>query len=328
MCIIIQREPGFVIPREKFDNCVINNPDGWGLSASDGKGSLVTVREVAEGGTDANKLYEMLNDEFKDDRVLLHLRYNTAGKTILRNAHPFPILEYNTDGLDLRMAHNGTIHKYKDAGSDLSDTRNFVLRFVRPLFKRMAEGVGLENLLSDPFIKELLEDKIPTASVLSFLDGLGNTLNINALGNGGGEEEGWYFSNKYSFDPKHRVPAVSNIVGYQGNNARSYAVNGRSYEYPSYSGCNSWMDDFDTTMEDTDVPKFTTKYSMVNPEDWDDLSDETIEMIVEEEQGDAVLLIKELLGLRLALSKKVDHLEKANAAMALKLKEVPTNVAA
>ena len=192
MCIIIQRDPGFVIPRDKFDNCVINNPDGWGLSVPDGKGMLSTIRSV-DGETNGDEVYSLLHDEFKDDKVLLHLRYTTAGETNLRNAHPFPILEEEVDGVDLRMAHNGTIHKYKHAmTSDLSwesDTRNFVRTFVRPLFKRMVAGVGPNELLKDEFITKLLNDQLTAASVLSFIDGFGNTLNVNGEGNGGKQEE-------------------------------------------------------------------------------------------------------------------------------------------
>ena len=240
MCIIIQRDPGVEIDFEsRFKPAVINNPDGWGVSIPDGNGRLQTIKELVDK-PDPEDLYRFVQEELIEDKVMLHLRYTTAGDTSMRNLHPFPVLEYSKDGVDLRMAHNGTIHKYKHAiNSEMkweSDTRNFVRTFVRPLFKRLIRGWDTEEILSDPFVYNLLDEILPAMSVLSFIDGYGNTLQVNPKGNGGDyEEEGklWY-SNKYSFNPKHRVPATSN---YNNGSVYRNGSNGWDWYEEQY---NNW----------------------------------------------------------------------------------------
>lgn len=207
MCLIIKRDPGFEIPFDKFKSAIHVNPDGYGLSFPDENGKLVTIRNPER--PDAEALYRTINEDLIDRDLLIHLRYTTVGKTNLRNAHPFPILEKATDGIDIRMAHNGTLYDYKKlAGEDESDTRAFVKHYVRPLFKRMAKAMPPEQLLSDPFLKQLLEGQLTSSSVLTLIDGNGQSLVCNAEGNGGKQEDGWYYSNSYSFDRTHREPVV------------------------------------------------------------------------------------------------------------------------
>lgn len=276
MCLIIQREPNFEIPYDKFESAIHTNPDGYGLSFPD-EGKLRTLKSHHKA--DPENLYRVVNEELIELPLLIHFRFNTAGKTNLRNAHPFPILEHGTDGIDLRMAHNGTIGKYKTiAQTDESDTRAFVREFVRPLFKRMIKAVGPEELLKDEFTKKLLEDQIPKGSVLSFLDSQGNTLNVNETGNGGKKEDGWYYSNSYSFNRSHRETETL------------------PYGQTSYYNMGDWKypDTKSNKMGDTNVTKFTKKYE-VSLEDLALFTDDTIDMIVKEAPDDAILLVKEVL---------------------------------
>lgn len=271
MCLIIQREPNFEIPYDKFRNAIITNPDGYGLSYPCG-GMLYTLKSPST--PDPEKLYRMINEELRDVPLLIHLRFTTAGKTNMRNAHPFPVLEYKSDGIDLRMAHNGTIGKYKaKADEGESDTRSFIRRFVRPLMKRMVKAVGPEEILKDEFTQMLLTNEIPGGSVLSFIDGYGNFMNINEMNNGGGREDGWYFSNSYSFNAKHREPSFPLDVS-------------EKKVYPS-AVVNRYK-------EATNVQKFTDKYN-VKLFDLTLLTDDTIDELVKSAPSDAALLIKEVL---------------------------------
>lgn len=280
MCLIIEREPHFEIPYEKFESAVINNPDGYGLSFPDDKG-LSVFRTHKE--PDPEKLYRVINEELIDKKLMLHLRYTTVGKTVLRNAHPFPVLERKTDGIDLRMAHNGTLGKYRPkTGSVESDTRVFVKEFVRPLFKRMSRAMEPEELLTDPFLKRLLEDQLTSASVLTFLDGQGNSLICNETGNGGKKEDKWYYSNTYSFNPKYRTPTKSNTT----------------YLPPVQSN---------KKFADCKTQRFTQRYDMKSIHEVFHFSDALIESIAKEPQ-EAELLIKELiLELQIKTEKKNVH---------------------
>lgn len=216
MCIIINKPPLAKMTEEEFALAVTNNPHGYGLTVADEyDGQLITVRSAEE--PDPEKLYRVMFEEFDNMTAMLHLRWNTAGETIMRNAHPFPVLEYETDGVDLRMAHNGTIHKYKPGYSATnkweSDTRVFVREFVRPLFKRLIRGMESIEILTDPFISKMLEDILPNSSVLSFLDGFGNDIQFNALGNGGEyRDDGLYLSNTYSLKKGHRTSKHSTVT--------------------------------------------------------------------------------------------------------------------
>lgn len=290
MCLIMMKQPGVIIPEEKFMTAFENNPHGWGYSTPGENGYLLTQKSLDIG---AEELYTYLHDELKDDKVMVHLRYNTAGETSIRNAHPFPILEKQTDGMDVRMCHNGTIFKYKTKSSWESDTRNFVRKYVRPLFKRLAKGYTPAEMFSDPFVEQLLKEPLPTSSVLTFLAGDGSELIIHPTGNGGKEEDGVYYSNMYSFNANYRSSSKStNKTKQQG-----------AVIYPEQS---EWFFNQTNTPtnQSTTKPKpkkpvskplrFSETWGLT-PEELYTMDDELIAWIVEEDPESAVFLINELL---------------------------------
>jgi predicted glutamine amidotransferase len=288
VCLIIQRPAHAKLDFEKFKTAVENNPDGFGISAAEGFGGLITIRDVSKWKTD--ELFKLVDEEFIDVPLLVHLRYTTAGATNLRNAHPFPVLEYEADGVDLRMAHNGTLAAYK-SNTDESDTRRFVRTFVRPLFKRLIKGMDIEQILKDDFTKQLLETQLTGSSVLSFIDGFGNMLNVNDLKNGGFyDEQGVYFSNKYSFDDWHRKPSWPT---YQYKNPAPVTVFTPSTNYTQTKHA-----------EDTRVQRFSDKYDLDGLHECLSLDKESIDTIVKDHPGDATLLIMELLEQYETLSRK------------------------
>lgn len=294
MCLIIHRPAGKVLDKEKFITAVDNNPDGYGLCVPDQEGLLFVQKSDPSEDTDAEQLYELVHKEFGKEDLLLHLRYTTAGNTSLRNAHPFPVCEMEPHGVDIRMAHNGTISKYRPSINDSnkweSDTRAFVRSYARPLFTRAIKGV--DNILEDEFIEKLLEDQIPSASVLVFMDGYGNTLKVNETGNGGfTNTDGVYFSNSYSFNPDHRKPS-SNTTMYGTN----YGSNRKEVD-----------------MSDTEQKKFSgafgKEYDVASLTELFNLTDETIEEIADNQEA-AGLLIKELLAHSYELKQANDKLKK------------------
>lgn len=338
MCLIITRDAGVTFPLDKFIEAYKNNPHGWGYAVPD-KGRLLVQKHIPSDGEDveeqARTLHDVLHTEFKNDQVMLHMRWTTAGETILRNAHPFPVLEFEEDGVDLRMAHNGTIHKYKPGYNAKnkweSDSRVFVREFVRPLFKRMVDYYDgfYDEMLDDKFIYNILSDQIPNSSVLSFIDGYGNTLEVNALGNTGEyDSDGWWVSNTYSFKEDYRKPknnTATNTANRNGYRTGRVFKNGRwvdpddEYDYEAW-----WMDRFagaDTYEKgktyqvgyttppkddnivpmddknhatDTKTERFSEKYDCT-PEELYALTDDWIDLIAAEAPEDLILLIKELL---------------------------------
>ena len=288
MCLIIQRQPNFEIPFEKFKSAITVNPNGYGLSYPDVDGKLITLRDPDK--PDPEKLYRLINEELIDKDLLIHLRYTTVGETNMRNAHPFPILERKTDGIDLRMAHNGTLFTYKNmAAKGESDTRVFVRKFVRPLFKRMAKAMDPAELMTDPFIKELLEDKLTQSSVLTFIDGNGRSLVCNETGNGGKREDGWYYSNSYSFNSSHREPA-SNVTYYRGAKYNSPKQKSPALPKPEPKVSASPVSHLCRAFS---VTKFSKRYKMDSTSRLVKLSDDTIYKALQMGEGHA--LISELI---------------------------------
>lgn len=293
MCLIVLRKPNFVIPYEKFEAALTTNPDGFGLAYPGEKG-LEVLRSPQE--QDPEKLYRLVNEDLIGENLMLHLRYTTAGETNLRNAHPFPILEKSKDGIDLRMAHNGTLGKYKNLAQEgESDTRAFVREYVRPLFKRLIKGMEPEELLSDPFTQRLLEDQLTPASVLTFLDSEGNSLICNEKGNGGKQEDDWYYSNTYSFNKSHRLPVSKSVTPF-----RSTGTTG-------------------TTGTVSATTRFTKKHNLKSITDTYKLTDGTIDEIVK--KGDGQILIKELIFEMQQLEKIAQRLTRENTRLTHEAKE-------
>ena len=294
MCLIINRPANVKLDFEQFKVAMDNNPHGWGLSTPDGSGKLETFRTHEEA--DPEVLYKFVQEEFGEQQVLLHLRYTTAGETILRNSHPFPILEKSKDGIDLRMAHNGTLALYKSKDGKVSDTRNFVKFFVRPLFKRLIKGHDSSQLLKDKWIENLLDKELSAMSVLSFIDGEGNTLNVNALGNGGFySENGVYYSNKYSFDPDHRKPTnygygFHDYSSTPGKSGGTTTTTQKTNVPQKYTGATD-----PKFAKDTKTKKFSDLYCLPQPQDMLDISDDFIDVLVDSYPEEAKLFIKEAL---------------------------------
>lgn len=296
MCLIIYRPGGVELDRNDFETAVLNNPDGWGLSTPDVDGRLYTIREVPKDSTDADQLYTMLHTELRDDPVMVHLRYTTAGDTVLRNAHPFPILERDTDGIDLRMCHNGTLGRFspgtKDPNQWESDTRVFVRTVVRPLAKRFVHSgmVSPDELLDDPLFNYLIDEQLTAKSVITFMDGNGEFRTINGKGNGGDweKESGCYFSNDYSFDPSHRVyqwpvhQNSSNVVVNKNTSTNTGTTTaGNSGTITQTSSTK------DTHMSDVNVKPFVDEWGeLFQTHTLDEIlqaSDDTIDLIVSDE---------------------------------------------
>lgn len=317
MCLIIQRPKGEKFEEEAFNTWVLNNPDGWGLTFPDNTcdGRLTVIKSVEKGDDD---LLKLVNEELADVPLMLHLRYTTAGDTVIRNAHPFPILEQKEDGVDVRMAHNGTISKFKPGQQANnkweSDSRVFTREYVRPLFKRLSLGLKSFDMFGDPFVHDLLSDQIPSASTLGFMDGFGNFMQVNPTGNGGYfTDEGLWFSNKYSSDANHRVTKSYNGYGSNGywehgvwhqgqrkTNTTPGKTNKKGEIVPIKKG-----ERFSCLKQE----KFSAKYGVTDLSELFNLTDSTLEDLALMKPDDLVLLTKELLGISYIQSKTIAGLK-------------------
>lgn len=102
MCVIVYKPTGVPLPdKQVLTACALQNPDGFGLVAHNGK-----MRHIYKNVTlDPESVASCITDHVSQhDTALIHFRLATHGNVTLANAHPFPV-----PGSDLVMMHNGVL---------------------------------------------------------------------------------------------------------------------------------------------------------------------------------------------------------------------------
>lgn len=198
MCVIIEREPGVVIPTEKLDTACEINKHGFGILYAE-NGHLRVIRSLKNN--DAKVVADHLQ-KLKNRKVWVHLRHATVGAVSKENSHPFILLSRKHHIMDLAMMHNGTLYSYKptDQNAKESDTLLFAKDFVAPVALRFSASCK-QKLLADEFFQKFLKHEVGFTSVVMLVDGNGQTLCINR--DKGKEYDGWWASNDYSFQTTH-----------------------------------------------------------------------------------------------------------------------------
>lgn len=238
MCVIIHRLPNIVIEPAKIEAACTVNADGFGLAIAD-RGKIELIRELDPKGNNPERVLKLL-EEAKDLPILLHLRFKTVGTVNLENCHPFTVTTNDDDGLDMVMCHNGTMQQFNITGTDFSDSYMFNEMIVKPLIERslLSPDVDPKDVLDDEFVQLILEEFVPSHSIVSLMDGNGKTLHIHEKQ--GFEHEGWWSSNNYSFNVQHRTKSVTTFPGNNYNHTPGYAssMGGGT----STAGWPSWED--------------------------------------------------------------------------------------
>ncbi len=208
MCVIIIKNPGITIPKEKIVSaCHVNN-DGFGISVIKDK-ELLSFKGYSPKGNDPDEVYRLMT-EYHDLPMYLHLRFTTKGEKSLDNCHPFPLV--TEEGFTLNLMHNGTLYDFGPKDSDQrSDTRAFAEDFAQPLSEAFFARNGLE-MVHDPVYQKIL-DKYSGNGYFVVYDNLGN---YHVAGGEGHTHEGWWSSNTYSFDRAHREP--TKVSGWTNDN--------------------------------------------------------------------------------------------------------------
>lgn len=164
MCVIIHLRPNVLIPYDKLENAVYNNPHGYGLIMKD-DGRLGVTKKFDEKGTDPKEVYELLERNIDVERYL-HLRWKTVGDANLDNTQPF--CGFNSDKRQVWFMHNGTLYDYKKKIADgtnvsgilqfkdddsISDTRNFVETDLSELLAKIQGEKGIADIHDPLFLK-------------------------------------------------------------------------------------------------------------------------------------------------------------------------------
>lgn len=295
MCVIIVRDPGITIPFSKLESAAIVNPDGWGIAVAD-RGKLSYHHSMEANPEHIAKALE----DAQNHTVLLHLRFNTKGDTILANCHPFAA---RVDGLDVAFAHNGTLYKYSpDKDESASDSYKFNEEFLSPALARVAAFTGNDNVLTDQFLADLLENQAGSNSKFALLDGNGKTLIINHKE--GKEFEGWWSSNEYSFQRNHR----SSNYSYYGSSMGSTTSYDNAYDNGSAYGAVRQDGDWQSTLEELDERAGITQTTETSPNRFEPTEEEEEAQYETQEQCQMVGSVVEATKNPKLNKKLIDHL--------------------
>lgn len=170
MCNILALSPGVMLPFDKFENMVNNNPHGFGLILKDPKHKrLEVIRRCNVKGNDPKEIFDLIDDN-KDIERYLHVRWRTDGPIDIDNTHPFPA--YASDKRQVYFMHNGILHDYKpkcktttyengvavvsEAEEGTSDSKKFNDEFLAPYLLRHVGENGPADI-SDPVFQGIVQ---------------------------------------------------------------------------------------------------------------------------------------------------------------------------
>lgn len=206
MCVIIQRNPGVILPEDKIWSASHVNPDGYGISFID-RGKIETIKEYPTGGNKPEIIMKRLADA-PDLQAYVHFRFKTAGKTNTENCHPFQVLDKAKHGIDVMFMHNGTMHEFS-GDKEFSDTYCFNEMILKPLLGNFQLGKKVdgseESILQDTALYHILTKY--AGGVFTLYDNEGHYMIVNkkngvVFKDNNGKE--WWASNAYSFNKSHR----------------------------------------------------------------------------------------------------------------------------
>lgn len=208
MCIILHNQKGKRLDKKDVQVAYDNNPHGFGIMW------LEDDRiNVIKGLCDFKQIWQMLK-MFEGLPHCLHLRWRTSGEIIEDHCHPFKVLDKDLHGLDLCVAHNGTIYHWPLVDGK-SDTQIF------------CEKLSKNILTKDPTYQfkflHKLERFIGTPNKLVLMASDGRTFILNE--NQGRYIDDIWYSNVYSLEVGYRAKAL----------ARSRAIT-----MPGAHASNSW----------------------------------------------------------------------------------------
>ena len=194
MCIAIYKPADKDIDKATLQRCFTSNPDGAGFLYS--TGSKVKIRK---GFFDFESFYQAYTPH-KDKAMLIHFRIKTHGAVEVANCHPFYITN------DIGFIHNGIITEH-GGNKDVSDTRDFNQKILRPLVKSFGYGI-----VHSPQIQPLIEKYIGY-SKLAFMDKDGDVVIYNEqMGNW--NDDVWFSNYSWQIPKTYEYKSKYTDYGY------------------------------------------------------------------------------------------------------------------
>lgn len=239
MCIAIVKPSGKDMPTEAiFRRCFSKNRDGAGFAIMRGTGPV----EWFKGFMDIKEFLDavMQVPDTKSATMMFHFRIGTHGSDDNAKGltHPFPITPSPEACLklsgkcSLASIHNGVIYKYGDMTSGVSDTVNFINKWV-------ATKISFESFDQAPFAKSL-ETEMGYSKFAIMGGG-----RYKLYGSGWVEDGGIHYSNTgfkeystQSCDPRNW--SYGSGYGDYGYGPNSYGTPGRRGQYDRLDAPEKW----------------------------------------------------------------------------------------
>lgn len=235
MCIIAIKPKGVEMPdKNTIEEMWYSNKDGFGLMyPKDGK--VIIDKGYMKYKSMWHRL-DQLKDEIdtKETPVIMHFRIGTAGGNIAANTHPFPVsatlgaLQKTRLHADLGVVHNGIISGVRPRRTDISDTMEYILSQLAPLYHAMP------HFYTNKDICEMIYNAVQ--GKLAFMNGKGNVYTIGDFI----EDGGMLYSNH-----SYKVYKGYSVYDYDGG---SWKWEDWIKKYPRYAktGVAGWTgDDYD-----------------------------------------------------------------------------------
>lgn len=197
MCIAIVKPQGTTISDEYLRNCFENNPHGAGIAYA-----KENVLYLIKGIFDVNKFIKKVREieKIAEGDILIHCRISTSGNIDEANCHPHSVND------NVALIHNGILNIDVPIGSEASDTRIFIGKYLANL---------PNDFIKNKAILDIIEDFIGKNNKFAFLNNKGESAICNMY-EGVIENGIWYSNSSYSYR------SFYDYYGYDENDIKNY----------------------------------------------------------------------------------------------------------
>lgn len=203
MCIIIHSKHGDLINKDELYTAYENNPHGFGLMWAEG-GRVQVHHDVCDFDT----IWETLLD-IEGIPHALHFRWVTRGELTLDQCHPFQVTDKDQSGRDIFMMHNGTLYFLNSHVQAFSGRKSDTQIFAEHTGEILRSKSDPRVLFSER-VQSNMHKRIRSHNKMLFLTDEGEWHYFNR--NQGAENEDFWVSNVYSFEPGYRGKSTAAIV--------------------------------------------------------------------------------------------------------------------
>jgi len=218
MCLIILANDLKSLSYKDLETAYKRNSDGFGVMYMNKENKFVSDKFLPKNFNEVKNFFNVHKSQ--TDKMAIHFRFTTEGKTNKKNCHPF--ISYQKDDRTIGMMHNGARLPIPLIHKNCSDTWHFNQHYLRSVFQNNP-NVILKNDFQNELGNHIDDDK------MIFLDSKTSKFIIINETHGNYKGSNW-FSNSYwnigstiSFDQDWKDDL--NYYGFRGHHVLDSPVN-------------------------------------------------------------------------------------------------------